>query len=92
MAERYALTKRRSQATEPVEAPSCTSPTYVEVQREWTNPQAGTQSDLSVMHQTTVGNGTGSGPFALQRWQNECMREQPYHIILAVPRDGPSQG
>jgi hypothetical protein len=76
MAKKYALTKRRSQATEPVEAPSCTSPTHVEVQREWINPRADTQSDLSVAPQITVGKGTGSGPFALQRWQNECIHHR----------------
>ena len=58
------------------------SSSYVRVNREWAQKGEGRQAGAE-----SSGRGqTGNGQTMLQRWQQESMRDQPYHNIDAVKK------
>jgi hypothetical protein len=86
-----ALTERRYQGQEFIEAPLNTCVSYTQVQRKWNGPRAEENNFSSNVLSTAVDEGTDHKMYALHRWQHESIREQPYHTIGAVLCSAPSQ-
>jgi hypothetical protein len=57
---------------------------YIEVQRDWTGAQADKNGRASKLPSTKANEETEVQGYALGRWREECMREQPYHVIGSV--------
>ncbi len=63
-----------------------TSSTYHYLQRDWNTVEQ--HASLGHANQSIRATPSGNGYSMLQRWQEETMREQPYHTIEAVKRKG----
>lgn len=73
---------------EPDDLPKCPATTYIKVPREWArtteSPHANTASSDAKAQDPVETSTKATTSFAMQRWQGESMRDQPYNAVGAV--------